>query len=83
MTLSISSIKTNLNPPSEVLTRDIPFKPSIESAAPLDVLMNIDPPVTITFGSVEIPLGDVLKLTTGSIVVESRFQELLLEAIST
>lgn len=52
----------------EALNRDIPFTPLSESARPLDVLMNIDLPVTITFGSVEIPLGDVLKLTTGSIV---------------
>lgn len=52
----------------EALTRDLPLVRAADSAGTLDVLMNIDLPVTISFGSVELPLGDVLKLTTGSIV---------------
>jgi flagellar motor switch protein FliN len=38
------------------------------SARTLDALMDVDLPVSISFGSVQVPLGDVLKLTTGSIV---------------
>ena len=34
----------------------------------LDMLMNVDLPVTISFGSTEMALADVLRLTTGSIV---------------
>jgi flagellar motor switch protein FliN len=34
----------------------------------MDALMNVDLPVSISFGSTEMPLADVLKLTTGSIV---------------
>jgi flagellar motor switch protein FliN len=52
----------------DVLTEDISFGAPSESGRTMDVLMNIDLPVTISFGSVEIPLGEVLKLTTGSIV---------------
>jgi flagellar motor switch protein FliN len=34
----------------------------------LDMLMNVDLPVTISFGTTEMALADVLRLTTGSIV---------------
>jgi flagellar motor switch protein FliN/FliY len=34
----------------------------------LEALMNVDLPVNISFGSTEMPLSEVLKLTTGSIV---------------
>jgi len=45
----------------------------------LDTLMNIDLPVSISFGSTEMALGDVLKLTTGSII---EFQHLLSEPVN-
>jgi flagellar motor switch protein FliN len=38
------------------------------AARHLDALMNVDLPVTISFGTTEMLLADILKLTTGSIV---------------
>ena len=41
--------------------------------------MNVDLPVSISFGTTEMPLAEVLKLTTGSIV---EFSHLLNEPVS-
>jgi flagellar motor switch protein FliN len=41
-------------------------------ARTLDLLMEVDLPVSISFGRAQIPLKDVLKLTTGSIVELNR-----------
>jgi flagellar motor switch protein FliN len=45
----------------------------------LDALMNVDLPVSISFGTAEMLLADVMKLTTGSIV---EFQHLLHEPVN-
>jgi flagellar motor switch protein FliN/FliY len=45
----------------------------------LDTLMNVDLPVTVSFGSTEMTLADVLRLTTGSIV---EFNHLLSEPVN-
>jgi flagellar motor switch protein FliN len=52
-----------------------------ERSAPrhLDTLMNIDLPVRISFGTIEMALADVLRLTTGSIV---EFNHLLSEPVN-
>lgn len=50
-----------------------PAKPS--GAAPsktLDLLMDVDLPVSVSFGRTRIPIKDILKLTTGSIVELNR-----------
>ena len=44
----------------------------------LDTLMNIELPVSVSFGTAEMALADVLKLTTGSIV---EFNHLLTEPV--
>jgi flagellar motor switch protein FliN/FliY len=38
----------------------------------MDLLMDVDLPVSISFGKARLPLRDVLKLTTGSIVELNR-----------
>lgn len=52
-----------------------------ERSAPrhLDTLMNVDLPVSISFGTTEMTLADVLKLTSGSIV---EFNHLLSEPVN-
>ncbi len=46
---------------------------AIESGArPLDLLMEVELPISVSFGRAELPLKDVLKLTTGSIVELNR-----------
>lgn len=52
-----------------------------ERSAPpnLDTLMNIDLPVSVSFGTTEMALADVLRLTTGSIV---EFNHLLSEPVN-
>jgi flagellar motor switch protein FliN len=52
-----------------------------ERSAPrhLDTLMNIDLPVSISFGTTEMALADLLRLTTGSIV---EFNHLLSEPVN-
>jgi flagellar motor switch protein FliN len=45
----------------------------------LDTLMNIDLPVSVSFGTAEMALADVLRLTTGSIV---EFNHLLSEPVN-
>jgi flagellar motor switch protein FliN/FliY len=38
----------------------------------MDLLLDVDLPVSISFGKTQLPLKDVLKLTTGSIVELNR-----------
>ena len=38
----------------------------------MDLLLEVDLPVSISFGKAQLPLKDVLKLTTGSIVELNR-----------
>jgi flagellar motor switch protein FliN/FliY len=52
-----------------------PVDPASEASKPartLDLLMEVELPVAISFGRAELPLKDVLKLTTGSIVELNR-----------
>jgi flagellar motor switch protein FliN len=48
-----------------------PGEPIIRSRT-MDLLLDVDLPVSISFGKTQIPLKDVLKLTTGSIVELNR-----------
>jgi len=53
--------------------------PGTRAPLHLDALMNVDLPVSISFGTTDMLLADVLKLTTGSIV---EFNHLLNEPVS-
>lgn len=46
--------------------------PTVERARTLDVLMDVELPVSVSFGRAQLPLKDVIKLTTGSIVELNR-----------
>ena len=55
-----------------------PARPVVPSPAPssdsrtFDLLLDVELPVSVSFGHAQLPLKDVLKLTTGSIVELSR-----------
>lgn len=46
--------------------------PNMTHSRTLDLLMDVDLPVSISFGRTQLPMKDVLKLTTGSIVELNR-----------
>jgi flagellar motor switch protein FliN/FliY len=46
--------------------------PNVAHSRTLDLLMDVDLPVSISFGRTQLPMKDVLKLTTGSIVELNR-----------
>jgi flagellar motor switch protein FliN/FliY len=47
-------------------------EPAPQSTKGLDLLMDVELPVSVSFGRAQVPLKDVLKLTTGSIVELNR-----------
>jgi flagellar motor switch protein FliN len=47
-------------------------EPRKKETNPLDLVMEVELPVSVSFGRAELPLRDVLKLTTGSIVELNR-----------
>jgi flagellar motor switch protein FliN len=49
-----------------------PSLPDLPHSRTLDLLLDVELPVSISFGRAELPLKDVLKLTTGSIVELNR-----------
>jgi flagellar motor switch protein FliN len=59
--------KTGPSDLQEMETNQLPYK-----LRTLDLLMDVELPVSISFGKTELPLKDVLKLTTGSIVELNR-----------
>jgi flagellar motor switch protein FliN len=59
--------KTGLSDFPEMETNQLPYP-----LRTLDLLMDVELPVSISFGKTELPLKDVLKLTTGSIVELNR-----------
>lgn len=60
-------------PPAPPPTKTEPAKsPAAPTSKTFDLLMDIELPVSISFGRAQIPLKDVLKLTTGSIVELNR-----------
>ena len=48
------------------------FKHLLEKSRTLDLLMEVELPVSVSFGRAELPLRDVLKLNSGSIVELNR-----------
>ncbi len=59
--------KTEPSDSGEMETNQLPYP-----LRTLDLLMDVELPVSISFGKTELPLKDVLKLTTGSIVELNR-----------
>lgn len=51
---------------------DWALAPVLENSKTLDVLMEVELPVCVSFGRAQLPLRDVLKLTSGSIVELNR-----------
>ena len=46
--------------------------PAAPGTKPLDILLDVELPVSVSFGRAQLPLKDVIKLTTGSIVELNR-----------
>ncbi len=55
-------------PPSEQFAK----RPEFEKSRTLDLLMEVELPVSVSFGRAELPLRDVIKLSSGSIVELNR-----------
>jgi len=53
-------------------TLDVPPESAPQRSRTMELLLDVDLPVSISFGKAELPLKDVLKLTTGSIVELNR-----------
>jgi flagellar motor switch protein FliN/FliY len=72
-TALVEAIRTAEDPPSAAATA-IPEAPAPPSRSPFDtsktfeLLLDVELPVAVSFGRAQIPLKDVLKLTTGSII---------------
>jgi flagellar motor switch protein FliN/FliY len=70
----------DVKPPAAAPEPEIPAAPEIEepvrrrSSAPptMDLILDVELPVSISFGKTELPMKEVLKLTTGSIVELNR-----------
>ena len=58
-------------PRREVQTRSVPIETPIKSRT-LDLLLDVELPVSVSFGRAQLALKDVVKLTTGSIVELNR-----------
>ncbi|HOK44530.1 MAG TPA: flagellar motor switch protein FliN [Bryobacteraceae bacterium] len=60
-------------PLSKIAPQPEPERPALDKTPPtLDVLMEVDLPVSVSFGRAQLPLKDVLKLSVGSIVELNR-----------
>jgi flagellar motor switch protein FliN/FliY len=51
---------------------EAPSAPAPESSKTFELLLDVELPVSISFGRAQIPLKDILRLTTGSIVELNR-----------
>lgn len=59
-------------PPPEIEAAAVPGAPAAFSSRTFDLLLEVELPVSISFGRAHLPLEDVLKLTAGSIVELNR-----------
>jgi flagellar motor switch protein FliN len=60
---------------------DEPAPPNTARSRTMDLLLDVDLPVSISFGRTQLPMKDVLKLTTGSIVELNRGVNELVEVL--
>jgi flagellar motor switch protein FliN/FliY len=58
--------------PADAVPEPVPPAPRDKAPRTLDLLMEVDLPVSISFGRAQLPLKDVLKLSVGSIVELNR-----------
>lgn len=58
--------------PPDVARRLAISHPAAENSKTLDLLLDVELPVSVSFGRAQLPLRDVVKLTTGSIVELNR-----------
>jgi flagellar motor switch protein FliN/FliY len=59
-------------PPAAPAPQNAPAVRAVEDSKTFDLLLDVELPVSVSFGHALVPLKDVLKLTTGSIVELSR-----------
>jgi flagellar motor switch protein FliN/FliY len=59
-----------LDPPQNAVLPAVPVQPAKPKT--IDLLLDVELPVSISFGRTQLPLKDVIKLTTGSIVELNR-----------
>jgi flagellar motor switch protein FliN len=57
---------------TEVANKPAITHPSVERSKTLELLLDVELPVSVSFGRAQLPLRDVVKLTTGSIVELNR-----------
>jgi flagellar motor switch protein FliN/FliY len=67
--------------PGHALTDISPGKPASSQSKTFDLLMGVELPVSVSFGHVQLPLRDILKLTAGSIVELNRMVDEPVEVI--
>ncbi len=58
--------------PSEALPREFPAAAEPLTSRTFDLLLDVELPVSVSFGRAQVQLKDVLKLTTGSIIELNR-----------
>jgi flagellar motor switch protein FliN len=71
LTAAASSDRSSAQPAQE-LELPQPAGETLPTSRTLDLLLDVELPVSISFGKTQLPLKDVLKLTTGSIVELNR-----------
>jgi flagellar motor switch protein FliN/FliY len=59
-------------PPAKTAVATLPPPPSAPSTRNLELLLDVELPVSVSFGRAQLQLKDVIKLTTGSIVELNR-----------
>jgi len=58
--------------PTKALAASTTLEPSAVNTRNLDLLLDVELPISVSFGRAQLPLKDVIKLTTGSIVELNR-----------
>ena len=71
-----SPAETAVSPTSDPVAADIaahrPSPVAVENSKTLELLLDVELPVSVSFGRTQLPLKDVIKLTTGAIVELNR-----------
>jgi flagellar motor switch protein FliN/FliY len=64
--------RSQASPPPNTAVRQVISAPQAPKSKTLDLLLDVELPVSVSFGRAQLPLKDVIKLTTGSIVELNR-----------
>jgi len=70
--LSASTVETGAEETGGQAPESLPSPRTTFAPATMDLILDVELPVSISFGKTEMPMKDVLKLTTGSIVELNR-----------